>query len=417
MEPTREKPPRMLKHARSGRAFIFVRDEHGRRRQVTLGAWDSPEAQRRFQRELSRWRAMQRGGPEAAALVVAEVDAELTIADAAARWYSHCEAYYRRPDGTPTGESRSCKYAVDLVLGLFADDPLAEFTPRKLKVVRDRMINGDPTVEAEQRRGWSLGVVNQAVGRIRAFVKWCVAEGFVSPSVHTGVCALAPLKRGRSAARETEPTKPVRIEVVDQTLPHLPPVVADMVRIQLLVGMRGCELCAMTTAELDRSESLEPGCWVFRPTYSKVSYRGRQVEYVLGPQAVAILKRYLKVDPAARLFSPAQSEQERHALMRERRKGKVPPSQLDRRVPDPKRPPGPRYEASAYARCIAYACKSAGTPHWSPHALRRARATRVRAEFGIEAARCAIGHQTLDMATLYGHRDLKESAKVAKAIG
>lgn len=422
MSDVQDKEPRMLRHKRSGQAFIVVRDPDGRRRQVSLGPWGSEAAQRRFHAELTRWHTRRKHGPLAAELLVDEPQANLTIADAAARWLAHCERYYRHEDGTPTSEVQSCRYAVVPLIALFGDQPLSDLTTRKLRLVQQRMIDGEPETEeeAEQRtrpRGWCRNVVNQAIGRIRAFVKWCVAEDFVAVAVYQTLCTLPPLKRGRTEARETKPTMPVPDALLHKTLPHLPPVVADMALLQRLVGMRGAELCAMTSAELDRSQSLAEGCWVFRPTHSKLSYRGRDVQYVLGPKAVAIVKRYLRADPNAPLFSPADSERQRHELMRERRKSKVQPSQEDRRVANPKRPPGDRYEPCAYARCIRYACERAGLEVWSPHGLRRARATEVRARFGLEAARCVIGHQTVEMATLYGHQDLKVAAEVAKVLG
>ena len=415
----RNPEPQMLRHARWNRAFAVIRDEHGHRRQVTLGAWPhdgpSPEARRAYHALLARWHAEQRGDKATAALAGVEPDANLTVADAAARWLAHCEVYYRHPDGTPTSEVASCSAAVDPLVELYPHERARDFSCKKLKVVRDRMVRGDPTVA--ERRGWCRTLTNQATGRIRRMFKWLVSEELVPVSVHAALCTLPPLKRGRTDARESKPTRPVSDADVTATLPHLPAVVADMVRLQFLVGMRPIELCTMTTAEIDRSESIEAGCWVFRPAQSKLSYRGRAVEYVLGPQAVVIVRAYLKANPAAPLFSPTESEQKRCAEMRERRRSKVQPSQVDRRLANPQHKPRDRYDTMAYGHAVRRGAKRAGLEVWSPHALRRAVATRIRAKFGAEAARAALAHQTLDMTALYAHRDLKAAAQVAKAIG
>ncbi len=417
MSQPRNSQPRMLRHPRTNRAFIFIRDEHGKRRQVALGEWDSQEAQRRFHQELARWHARQRGGEAVAALIAAEHDANLTIADAVARWLVYCEGYYRHPDGSPTSEAASCEVAVDPLLELFADEPAREFGSKKLRTVRERMIAGDPEVAAKQRRGWCRTVANLATGRIRRCFKWLASEELVSASVHASLCTLPPLKRGRTEARESKPTKPVSDADVAATLPHLPPVVADMVRVQHLVGMRPGELCAMTTAELDRSESVTAGCWVFRPSQSKLSYRGRAVEYPIGPRVVAILSRYIKADPAAPMFSPSESEQQRREELRAARKTKVQPSQENRRLAQPRHTPGDRYDTMAYGHAVRRAAKRAGVETWSPHALRRAVATRIRAKFGAEAARAMLAHQSLDMTALYAHRDLKTGMEIASKIG
>jgi len=405
-----------MRHGRTGRAFIVVRGADGKRRQVALGPWGSSEAQRRYHAELAKWYAHQRGGEEAAALVD-DAPGTLTIAGACARWLLFCERYYRHVNGSPTSELRSCRYAVAPLLELHADLPLDAFTPKVLKATRERMVRGDPRVPADKRRGWSRPVVNKAVNRLRAMVKWCVAEGFTSATTHAALCAVAPLKRGRTDAREPAPNLPAPAADVEKTLPFLPPVVADMVALQNLVGMRGGELCSMVTAELDRSEAVHPGCWIFTPRHSKLSYRGRVVEYVLGPKAVAIVRKYLRADPEAPLFSPADSERRRLADMRARRRSPVQPSQLDRRKSKPERRPGPRYDSTSYGHAVRQACLRAGVPPWSPHDLRRAVASRVRAAFGIEAARAVLAHETVEMSELYSRKDLGLAAQVAAKIG
>jgi len=406
----------MLRHARSGKAFVIIRSADGKRRQVTLGPWGSGVAQRGYHAELVKWHARQRSGEEAAAMAAAE-PASLTIAGAVARWTLHTEAYYRHPDGTPTSEVQNCREAVRPLLDLFGDEPAAEFGPKKLRDVRDRMIHGDPTVPAMQRRTWCRPVANKAIGRIRSCFRWLAAEELTPASVHASLCALQPLKRGRTDAREPKPTKPVSDADFEATIRELPPVVRDMCTVQRLVGMRGGELVMMTSAELDRSGNLDASCWVFRPSRTKVSYRGREISYAVGPQAVEILKRYLKADPHAYLFSPAESEAQRRALQRARRQSKVQPSQVDRSKDEPKKRPGECYDVRSYGHAIRYACKRAGVDVWGPHSLRRAAATRIRSLFGAEAARAALAHGTLDMAALYGHRDLKSAIAIAAKIG
>lgn len=417
MEHAHESEPRMLRHRRWNRAFMVVRDPDGKRRQVTLGAWGSPEAQRCYQIELAKWYARQRRGEAEAEVVATEPDASLTVAGAAGRWMLHCEAYYRHADGTPTSEVANCREAVRPLLDLFGDQAASAFSSKKLHAVRDRMIHGDPRKPAGKRRIWCRTLANQAVGRIRRMFKWLAAEEFVPAGVHASLCTLAPLKRGRTDARETKPTRPVSDADVAATLLHLPPTVADMVRVQHLVGMRPGELVAMTTGELDRSESTKPGCWIFRPSQSKLSYRGRIVEYPIGPQAVAILTRYLRADPQAPLFSPSDSERQRSVEMRARRRTKVQPSQMNRRIANPQRKAGDRYDTMAYGHAVRRAAKRAGVPTWSPHALRRAVATRLRAMFGAEIARVMLAHQSLDMTALYAHRDLTAALEIAAKIG
>lgn len=417
MELVRNAEPRMLKHARTNRAFIVVRERDGRRRQIALGEWDTPEASRRYHQELARWHARQRGGEAEVALLEVERNANLTIAGAAARFALHTEAHYRLPDGTPTGEADNLARAIAPLLELFADEPLADMTPRMLKLVRQRMVEGDPTLPAEERRGWCRTYANASVKQIRRFVKWCVAEGFVSPVVHAGLCALAPLKEGRTNARESKLPQAVPDDVVRMTLPFLPSqVLRDMVLLHRLIGCRSGELCRMVSSEIDRSESVREGSWVFRPTRAKQHSRGRVAAYPLNALAIAIVKRYLRADPRQALFSPAQSEQQRHELMREHRETKVQPSQVDRRVNDPKRPPSDQYGPRSYGHAVRDAARRAGAPHWSPHDLRRAAATEAAVSDGIDGARALLGHKHVDVTKLYAARDLRMAADVSQRI-
>lgn len=67
----------------------------------------------------------------------------------------------------------------------------------------------------------------------------------VSPVILHGLQAVAPLKRGRTRAKESKPVKPVDEQHVCSVLAHTTPVVAAMIELQLLTGMRPGELVTM----------------------------------------------------------------------------------------------------------------------------------------------------------------------------
>jgi len=91
------------------------------------------------------------------------------------------------------------------------------------------------------------------IDRIRRMFKWAVAEELVPASVSQALAAMPGLRRGRTDARETEPILPVDDATVEATLPCLPEVVADMVRLQRMTGMRPAEVCILRPSDLDRS--------------------------------------------------------------------------------------------------------------------------------------------------------------------
>ena len=84
--------------------------------------------------------------------------------------------------------------------------------------------------------------------------QWGVAEELVPPDVYQAIAAVRGLRKGRTEAREPLPVKPVAPEIVEATLPHLPQVVADMVRFQRLTGARPGEVCQLRPMDIDQSK-------------------------------------------------------------------------------------------------------------------------------------------------------------------
>ena len=88
---------------------------------------------------------------------------------------------------------------------LYANTPAAEFGPRALKTVQQRMIE----------IGWCRPYINKQVNRIRHLFRWAVSDEMVPGSVLHALKAVPGLKRGRSDAPEPEAVKPVAIEHVN----------------------------------------------------------------------------------------------------------------------------------------------------------------------------------------------------------
>ncbi len=52
-----------------------------------------------------------------------------------------------------------------------------------------------------------------------------------------------------------------------------------------------------------------------------------------------------------------------------------------------------------------------------PHQLRHNYATRIRKDFGLEAAQILLGHSKADVTQIYAERDMNRAATVAAKIG
>ena len=226
---------------------------------------------------------------------------------------------------------------------------------------------------------------------------------------------LAGLKKGRSIARETRPVECVEDAVVEATLPHLPTIVADMVRLQRLTGMRPGEICSLRPCDVFKSDDV----WQYVPDEHKTEHHEKNRVIVLGPRAQKLLKSYLDRDANSFCFSPAESEQLRREAAAASRKTpfRYGNSSGTNRVGNPKRKAGDRYTTDSYRRVIHRACSKHGIEKWAPNRLRHTSATEIRKRFGLEAAQVICGHQSADVTQIYAERNLELARQVAREVG
>ena len=109
--------------------------------------------------------------------------------------------------------------------------------------------------------------------------KWAAGKELIDPAVPLALRSLAGLKKGRTNARETNGVSCVDDAIVDATVPHLPEVVADMVRLQRLTGARPGEVCSLRPCDLDRSSDV----WLYSPCQHKTEHheKGRIIDAIL----------------------------------------------------------------------------------------------------------------------------------------
>ncbi len=167
-----------------------------------------------------------------------------------------------------------CSRALEPLLKLFGLTDANQFGPKSLKMVREHMIG----------LKWSK-LINARNNLIKRCFKLAVAEELVSPTVLLGLQAVQGLRYGCSEARETEPVRPVADEHVNATLPYLGSVVAAMVRMQRITGMRVCEVTIMRPCNIDQSTEV----WVYEPSIHKNLWRGHVRQVPLGLKAQEIL--------------------------------------------------------------------------------------------------------------------------------
>jgi integrase len=410
--PRRKHIPSYRLHKQSGQAIVTLTDGLGGRQDVLLGKFGTPESRTQYARVIAEWET-------AGQRLKLQDDRHRTVSvnELLLAFWRHAEIHYRDPDGNPTQELENIRAAVRPLKEMYGLTTIQDFGPLALKAVRQKLI----------QTGLSRGVVNARVNRIRRVFRWGVENELVSPSILEGLRAIRGLERGRSGARETEPVGLVSEAVVNDTLPHLQPAVADMVRLQLATGMRPGELVIMRTCDLDTTGRV----WFYRTCKHKNAHRGHERVVALGPAAKHVVRHYLKTDLQAFLFSPREVMAAWRERLRAARKTKVQPSQTCRRKRKPKRVPGERYTVKSYASAIAHAVAKGNRerlkggpirpgdylPHWHPHQLRHTAATKLRRELGLDIARAVLGHRSPQVTELYAQIDMTRAAEAMERLG
>lgn len=380
-----------------------------------LGEWQSESSKSAYKRLIAEYLAGKSKAhipdPTKAATVSAVVLAFLNFA----------KDYYK--EGS---EYEKFRTALRPVLDLYLDVPVAEFGPVAFKTIREHW---------SQNRELSRQYVNKVMKRVNAFVKWAVSEGMMPSDAYVAIKCIAPLKAGRTHLHEAKPVECVPDAIVEQTVKHLPKVVADMIEFQQLTGCRPGEVCLISPALVDRSGDV----WEVRLPKHKTAYRGKSRTIYVGPLAQVVLKPYLDRDPSAACFSPAEAMAQRFAA---REAARVTPlSQGNRRgyckntrirkkraykITD-------RYTGMTYGKAIAYACKQAfpapeesskeevkawhKAHRWSPNQLRHSAATKIRKKHGVEAASVILGHSDVGVTQIYAEADREKAIEITKSMG
>jgi integrase len=324
---SRARVPSYRRHKATGQAVVTLSG-----RDIYLGAWRSKESRREYDRIIAEWMAAGRCLPS-------RDRADLTVAELAAAYKRFAKGYYLR-DSKGQDSYDHVRRAMRMLGEAYGSTRAVDFGPLAFKAMRERI--------ATPERSW--GYVNKIDDVIRRAFKWGASQELVPVSVFHGLQVVTGLKRGHAACRETAPVRPVDDATIEATLPHVPPVVADMVRLQRLTGARPAEVCIVRPCDVNTAGDV----WEYRPGSNKNTHRGRDRVIFIGPKAQDVLRPYLLRPAEAYCFVPVESEQKRNAERRDNRKTKITPSQAKRRRKRNRdRAPGDRYSTHSYARAIS----------------------------------------------------------------
>lgn len=371
-------------------------------RDYSLGKHGTKESRQRYDQVIAEYLASGRSK------TFGLDQSEISMAELMVEYLKHCEVWY--PKG-PNSETLRIKPILAVVKTLYAALPINGFGPAQFEAIRQRLQEPD--------RDLSRTYINKQMGRLKGMLSWAAKKDLITWEAFYKIKEIDGLKRGRTEVRETEPVKPVCEKLVVETLTHCSPIVAAMIRVQLLTGMRPQEICDLTPAMIDRTGEI----WIATIPNHKNAWRGKKRKVSLGPEAQKILLPYLLREGNANLFSPRESEASRRATQRKNREtplnqGNRPGySKRTREGTKPKRQVGTAYDARSYYRAINYACKKGELECWAPNQLRHLAATKIRSRFGLDVAAAILGHSKVDVTQVYAENDQRKATEAIRMIG
>jgi hypothetical protein len=132
LEPTtlctsRKRSPKLRHHKATGQAYVVLNGRY-----LFFGPYGSPDVDEQYHRTIAEWHAAGKNPPSEAE--------QTSINELIARYWTHVEEYYRAPDGTPTTEQDSQRYALRPLLKLYGNTKAAEFGPRCLRALQRQMV-------------------------------------------------------------------------------------------------------------------------------------------------------------------------------------------------------------------------------------------------------------------------------------
>lgn len=416
-------------HKATGQAVVTI---DGKDRY--LGKYESLESQQKYNKLLGEWLS---NGRTLDPLLSKTRAGTLTITELCALYWKHLTAEFpRRENGREFDRVAKARIAIRCLRNACADAAVADFGPLALKTVRDRLIrskvnhyNRWKQTSYEVDRLLSRKTINAYVEAIIRVFQWGTENELVSSLTYQSLAAIAPLQQGRPNVRETEKIKPVPESDIEAVRVYLPPMIADIMDLQLLTGARSGEICPMRVSEIDMSRDV----WRYRPAHHKTSHKGIERIIPIGPKAQDIIRRYLTTNISTPLFDIRKSREqvkrlrnfgksERSLALRSaseerqrRRKGKPEFRYCETLHPGTYR----KAIQDAIDKCNRDRAANSLPPigRWHPHQLRHNSATRLRAAGGLEVAKTVLGHRSTDTTLIYAERDLAAAEQVIAQVG
>ena len=361
-----------------GRAFSW---HNGKR--VYHGVWKSAEAEKnykRFKAALLESPTPRFGDGK---------NDDVLVVELAADFLGHFES---RMDKSAIDMFKQCIGYLDEIYG---ELPVNEFSPKKLKVVRERMVKSGRLCRNQ---------INRYATMIIRIFSWGVEEELAKTNVHA-LREVKPLPKGEPGTFDHPPREDVPDDVVMRTLRYITSqTVKAMIQVQRMIGARPGEIFRMRVGDIDRTRG--NGLWYYVPGSYKTGEFVGKIEFPLGKPEQELLAPYLIGKKSAEaVFSPRTAKQERYD-------GK-------RAIPERY---SEFYNRHSYRQAIEHAINKGNKtlpedeqiPYWTPYRLRNSAATATEEKIGLDEAQAQLGHKSANMTRRYSKAQLRIREKLAR---
>ena len=143
--------------------------------------------------------------------------------------------------------------------------------------------------------------INRLITAIRRVFKWAALFNLVSNALSHELTLIPPLQKGDRRCRESKKRTNVPEEYVEAFQKHCcRQVIADMVELQSIHGMRPGEVCILKPCMIDFKYDGEN--WLAQPEEHKTAGKGFTRSFVLCKRSQEILKKYMPDDSNRHFF-------------------------------------------------------------------------------------------------------------------
>ena len=203
-----------------------------------------------------------------------EADPGPTVGELCLVFLRHAETHYLK-NGRQTSEVFTLKSVIRPLNELMACSPAKDFGPLALKAVRTLMIE----------KGWTRGVINSGLSRIRCIFKHAIAHELIDPAVLQKRQAVPALLAGRTEAHDNTPRTAVKDEDIEAVRKLVSPLVRDLIDVQRLTGARSGELLGLTTGAIHKAGEV----WLAELADHKTAHHGQNRSLHFEPQSQLIV--------------------------------------------------------------------------------------------------------------------------------